>query len=160
MLRSIAGCLVLGVLALGGLTACVPAGEQPGPDTATSPAVSTPSAAPLPDDRSTVVPEPTPMGIEPVIVVAGIDVDGLHVSSSGYVAGVVEDGGLCTFVFAGGAAPVEVTSVGRADVRTTSCGLVQLPIEQLSRGSWTISLTYLSESAPSTVSEPIALEIP
>jgi hypothetical protein len=160
VVRTVAGCLMLGVLLAGGLTACVPTGEQHGSNAGPTPAASTSSTPPLPDDTSTVIPEPTPVGIEPVIVVAGIDVDGLHVSSSGYVAGVVEDGGVCTFVFAGAGSPVEVTTVGRADVRTTSCGLVQLPIDQLARGSWTVSLSYLSESAPSTVSEQTVLEIP
>lgn len=162
-MRNFGRSLVLVAVIVLGVSACVPTSSgdpKPTSSSSGSTAPSTSPGPPLPDDTSTVVPEPTPLEIEPVIVVAGIDVDGLHVSSSGYVAGIVEDGGTCTFTFSGSGASTDVSSVGRSDVRTTSCGLVQVPIEAFSRGTWTVMVTYSSEAVSATASEPTTLEIP
>ena len=117
-----------------------------------------------PTSSATAEPSPTPSetpddGTEAVITIAGIDVDGMNVSASGYVSGIVEDGGTCEFTFTGISGEVTVESTGIADVSVTSCGFVQAPSEQFVRGSWTVTLTYTSETTDS-VSEAVALEIP
>ncbi|MFO7690913.1 MAG: hypothetical protein R6W83_10245 [Cryobacterium sp.] len=102
---------------------------------------------------------------EAVISVAGVDVDGLNVSASGYVSGVVENGGQCSFLFIGGddgngAAMQQVaTATALANVTTTSCGLVQVPMTDLTPGTWQLVLTYSSD-ALNVSSAPTILEIP
>lgn len=103
---------------------------------------------------------PTPKAtIEPVLVVASVDTDGRHVSASGYVQGTVQDGKTCTFAFSHEGKSVRMTHEGLANRLTTSCGLVQVPIDQFVRGSWSVTLSYEAEgktitSAPSTVEIP------
>ena len=83
----------------------------------------TPSASPFP--TSSTSPSATAQADgdrEAVITVAGIDVDGRNVSASGYVSGIVEDGGNCLYTFTGITGEVTVESSGIADVVTTSCG--------------------------------------
>lgn len=110
------------------------------------------------------IPSPTPTGeagsgLEAIIVVAGIDTDGAHVSASGYVSGVIEEGGTCSFEFSNGIDTVLADTDGITDARSTSCGTVQVPAESFVRGSWTVTLSYASETAEA-VSEPVGLEIP
>lgn len=110
---------------------------------------------------TTPTPTPTKDPFSASVVVAGVDLDGQHVSVSGYVDGVAEDGGTCTFTMkpsAGGTA-VTVTSEGRANVTNTTCGTQQSPIANFSKGSWSVVLEYRS-SAASATSEPIEMEIP
>jgi len=139
------------------LAGCVAPSDAPVTPTAVAPS----TGSPLPDDPSTIPPKPTASGIVPAVTVAGVDVDGLTVSASGFVAGVSEDGGTCSFGFTSDAGQTaSVSSTGIVNVDTTSCGLVQLPISDFSRGSWTVVLTYTSLAAGDYVSEPIELDIP
>lgn len=107
-------------------------------------------------DKSTAVPTATP---DAVIVIAGADLDGLNVSASGYVAGAVENGGTCTFVFTRPEQLIEVISEAVANATTTSCGVVQAPISQFTKGAWQVTLTYVSDKLTVT-SPPTDLEIP
>lgn len=130
-----------------------------------------PGDAPSPSAHETL--KPTPPGtaadsgeaptpkttIEPVLVVSSVDTDGRNVSASGYVQGIVEDGKTCTFTFTGEGKTVRQVHEGSADRMTTSCGLVQVPIDQFVRGSWSVTLSYEAQgktfaSAPSTVEIP------
>lgn len=67
---------------------------------------------------------------------------------SGFVQAVEEDGGLCTFTLtpAGGGEPVSVSTSGVANVGTTSCGTVQVPVAKLSPGVWSAQLIYESDA--------------
>lgn len=120
----------------------------------------------LPSDLTTTLPdvtkspEPTAAPKEAVIVFASLDVDGANVSVSGYVSGVIENDGTCTFSFTDGATTVSATSVGIADRAQTSCGTVQVPIASFTRGSWTAALNYTSPSTPEVSSDTTPLEIP
>ncbi|TDW30691.1 hypothetical protein EDD25_2461 [Cryobacterium psychrophilum] len=96
---------------------------------------------------------------EAVISVAGVDVDGLNVSASGYVSGTIEDAGICTFTFTGLESETSATSTGRANASTTSCGFVQVSMSDLARGSWQVVLAYSSETL-TVSSQPMTLEIP
>ncbi|TFD44231.1 hypothetical protein E3T37_00220 [Cryobacterium sp. TMT2-10] len=122
--------------------------------------------SPSSDDRAVgggpakgIVASATPAPPEAVVVVAGVDVDGAHVSASGYLAGVVESGGECTFVFVQGDSTVKSSSESAVDRMSTSCGTVQVPIGGFSRGRWTVSLEYKSTNV-ATTSQPMNLEIP
>jgi hypothetical protein len=136
------------VAALTGCTAGAPAETDSAGKATASQQVATPSATPTP--------APT---IEAVLVVASVDVDGKHVSASGYIQGVIEDGGKCVFTYEREGATVTADHDGTADRMTTSCGLVQSPIEQFVRGTWNLTLSYdvhgkTYTSAPTTVEIP------
>lgn len=137
------------------MSGCSSTAAAPRPDhSAASSAEMKPSASAVPDSQIGST-------IEPVLVVAGVDVDGQHVTASGYVSGVVSNGGTCVFAFKGTAtgASVTVDSAGNADRMSTSCGMVQVPIARFDRGSWSVTLGYTSgnrvvESIPLTVEIP------
>lgn len=133
-------------------TAGCSAVPQPREETASLPTPSGTSSNEVEEYEATVP-------VQAVIVVAGVDQDGLGVSASGYVSGVIQSGGLCTFTFTGNGATVPVTSSGISDRMTTSCGIVQIPRDRLQRGSWTVTLTYELMTV-STMSQPMNLEIP
>ena len=141
--RAIVVAAAVSIALAGGLSACTPTvGITPSP---TSTAAD--DAAPSTD-----------VGVEAVIVVAGLDVDGANVSASGYVSGVVEEGGVCQFVFTGSSGEVTAESTGVYDANSTSCGLVQVPSSSFTRGSYSLVLKYSSPTTE-TVSEPMAVEI-
>lgn len=111
----------------------------------------------LPGKPST--PTPT-VAIEPVLVVASMDVDGKHLTASGYVQGIVKDGGNCTFRFTReGSTTVSIDNDAVADRGTTSCGAVQADAAQFTRGSWQVTLSYLS-NGKDYVSSPLTVEVP
>ena len=146
--RRIVGAVVTLVVGAVFLTACV--APSPDGDASSTPTVSqTPTTTPTmrPTVQPTNDPEPVPSGVEPVLVIAAADEGGKTVSASGYVAGVVEDGGACHFVFEANGKQISADSVGIPDVRTTSCGLVQVPIDGLGSGSWKITLEYTALDA-------------
>jgi hypothetical protein len=95
------------------------------------------------------------------VTIAAVDVDGLHASVAGYVTQVMEDGGRCEFRLSPDTAEAAVRIVGEsyANVESTSCGTLQVPIDELARGSWIVVLEYSSESL-NLQSEPVAMEVP
>ncbi|MFZ4893236.1 hypothetical protein ACL9RL_02170 [Plantibacter sp. Mn2098] len=147
--------VVLGLLlAAAGLTGCS-LFSDPDP---VSTAISTP-----PDvDKGTdapVAPEPTAKP-EPVIVFVQLDGDATHVLLSGYVAGVIENGGTCSWSLVNGASTQTVEAEGLSDRAQTSCGVSQIDTASLTPGTWTATLTYSSDSQQSITSTPSTLEIP
>ena len=119
-------------------------------------AADAPSA---PGKTASGTPSPAPT-IEPVIAVASVDVDGQHVTASGAVQGVVEDGGTCSFAFTHeGAETVTLENQGVADRSSTACGAVQPEIARFVRGPWSVVLTYTSP-AGTFHSQPQTVEVP
>jgi hypothetical protein len=121
-----------------------------------------------PDPVSTHQPTPHPSVSEtptggPIatVTIASVDTDGLHASVSGYVTLISEDGGKCTFVLTSGISGevVSVASDGHANVDSTSCGFVAIPIEKLQKGPWDVVLDYSSASGEFE-SLPAHLEVP
>lgn len=143
--------LAMTVALISGLTAC----------SAASPAPTTSAAQPMPTKPAQTPGDLPTQGstIEPVLVVASVDVDGQHVSASGYIQGVVEDGGSCVFSYEREGVKVTAERDGAADRMTTSCGLVQSPIGDFVRGSWTLTLSYETQGKTYT-SQPTTVEIP
>ncbi|WP_285041573.1 hypothetical protein [Plantibacter sp. LMC-P-059a] len=131
-----------------------------GPTTGTSsPSPTTSTLAP--GNESTAKGEdPTPVPPEAVLVFATVDADGAAVSASAYVAGVIENGGTCTFTFTAGDAVVTAEAEGLADRATTSCGTVQVPIDQFTSGPWSASVSYTSATISELASASSPLEIP
>jgi len=117
---------------------------------------------PIPSVSQTENPQDSQVApsIEPVIVVAGVDVDGKNVTVSGYVAGVLENGGVCTFSFVGQKPVASLQSTGIADRSSTSCGSVQAPIGEFTRGAWKVMMSYTTLSGDSFTSEPATVAVP
>jgi hypothetical protein len=141
----------VGALTVAVLTACSPTltGASSPASSSVSTASDTPSASATPDPVSAVV------------SIAGVDLDGKHVSVSGYVSGLIQDGGSCVFVATpkSGAAPITIPNTGIKNVMNTSCGTVQSPIANFSRGSWSVVLKYTSGKT-SVSSGAVEMEIP
>lgn len=123
---------------------------------------SAPSPHPSATSSPTGSPDDSQLGatMQAVMVVAGVDVDGKNVTVSGYVAGILEAGGECTYSFVGNTTVPSVESAGVADRNSTSCGSVQAPFDEFTRGTWKATLTYTALSGRTTVSEPLTMEIP
>lgn len=133
-----------------GLAGCFSGGPTSTSSTSSDSTASTPSPSPSPSVKITAQ-----------MTIASVDVDGQHVSVSGYVNGIVEDHGACTYTATSKAAgqSVEVAGEGVSNVRTTSCGTLAEPIASFSTGAWAVRLHYVSTSTDVT-SEPIEVEIP
>ena len=135
------------------LSACTAAGPTAG---------TTAPAPPTPSPTKTAAPgtgDATAGPIEAVLTVAGVDPDGQHVTASGYVQGIVEDGGACVFAFAGAGTAFTVQQAASADRMTASCGTVQVPIEKFQRGPWQVTVAMTIEGETHT-SQPITVEVP
>lgn len=143
-----------GILVVFGLAGCTFGGDTPDPtgsSTSIAPGVE-------PTDKGDATAEPDP--VDAVMSFAGVDVDGTQVSAAGYVQGLLENGGVCTFTFTGLGEPVSVASEGIADSSTTSCGTVSVPIAQLPSGTWSVTLSYTSAAAGTLTSSALTVEVP
>lgn len=156
MMKRTLGAPALGLaLVMGlGLAGCTFGGDTPEPSgSATSIA---PGVEPTDKGEETTAPDPA----EAVMSYAGVDVDGTQVSAAGYVQGLIENDGECSFTFTGPGDPVQVTAQGIADSRTTSCGTVAVPIAQLPSGTWSVSLQYTAADARTLTSTALTVEVP
>ncbi|RLP75994.1 hypothetical protein D9V32_07500 [Mycetocola tolaasinivorans] len=122
---------------------------------------------PLPSNQTSASPgtetETPEDSTDAVLVLASVDVDGANVSLSGYVNGIIEDGGSCTYELTSEEGTIEkVERAGAADRSTTSCGVGQIPVEKLPSGTWTARLVYqpVDGSAKPVTSAPESVEVP
>jgi hypothetical protein len=97
-------------------------------------------------------PQPTPKPSNAptaFVTIAQVNVDGRNLTVAGFVSGISEDGGTCTFAVTSTStgAVVKVKSTGIRNSGTTSCGSQLVPISELSRGAWSVVLQYQSDSA-------------
>ena len=74
------------------------------------------------------------------ITTAGLN--GKNVEVRGYISGIVQEGGTCTYTFTGNGTVVK-TSSGVADVSTTNCG-ISVPRTSLPGNSWKVLISYKS----------------
>ncbi|MDQ1581480.1 MAG: hypothetical protein QOD05_2255 [Microbacteriaceae bacterium] len=146
---------LVGALTIGTLTACTPAQAPAASSSSSSSSSSVSTATDSPPASAT----PDPVGA--VVSIAGVDLDGKNVSVSGYVSGVIQDGGSCEFVLTpkSGTAAVTIPNTGIQNVMNTSCGTVQSPISNFARGSWSVVLKYTSGKT-SVTSGAVDMEIP
>lgn len=110
--------------------------------------------------ESSPTPEPS-FGPNAVVSIAGVDVDGRNVTVAGFVSGVSEPAGTCRFVLTSGLTGVDVDAVttGQDNGSNTSCRAAQIPMEQVSKGPWSVVLHYTS-STVTLDSARVELEIP
>jgi hypothetical protein len=125
---------------------------------------STPSAAltPLPSPPSSSE-EPTPTdstaGV-PELVFTYLDIDSANntVEASGFIDGLVEEGGTCALALTSGFAERRVEGPSFADATTTQCGALTVSLDLLPAGEWTGTLSYESASY-SAESPPLTVEV-
>ncbi len=101
---------------------------------------------------------PTLKGASAQVSLAAVDPSTGGLIVGGFVTGVLEDGGECTFAVTppSGGAPQLVRTTGIANVDSTSCGTALIDASQVTSGTYTVVLTYRNHegqvaSAPSTV---------
>ena len=80
------------------------------------------------------------------------------VQVGGYVAGVVEEGGVCTLTLTKGGRSVTGTTEAVADASTTACGAVTVPGSKVSAGTWQAVLSYASAGHSGT-SDAVDVEV-
>ncbi|AGW40712.1 hypothetical protein O159_05170 [Leifsonia xyli subsp. cynodontis DSM 46306] len=124
-------------------------------------ACASPAVGPQPHPTKPVLDTPFESAtVEPVLVVASVDVDGKHVTASGYVQGVIEECGTCVYTFTRNGSPtITVEREAVADRATTSCGTVHPDAAEFARGSWSVALGYAVHGHDYR-STPVELEIP
>jgi hypothetical protein len=69
-----------------------------------------------------------------------------------YVAGVVENGGTCTYTFTSGSSKVTKQTKAVADATTTRCPTLDVAKSEFSVGNWSVSVSYKSLTAQGTSS--------
>lgn len=123
---------------------------------------STPNSPPPQEGTDGSSPTADPATPVAVVTIASVDVDGLHLTVAGFVTQVEESGGTCEFILTSavsGAKVVRVTK-GLANVVSTSCGTVQIPVTELSKGPWDATLAYTSGDVAPILSVAERVEIP
>lgn len=125
--------------------------------------------APDPEPTESAVPSPTSTPVQPdpeptraaaSVTLAAVDVDGLNLTVGGLVIGLDEEAGTCRYVLRSGLDGREVVkeTAGVSNAGNTSCGAVQVPIAELSKGPWTVVLEYAG--AEQLTSDPVEVEVP
>lgn len=132
-----------------------PSDPQPRPLTADEVAEPTPGQLVATDERA-----PTSGGeVSVQITQAGWGTSGTAVEVSGFVSGVVEDGGTCRVTLTHDGETVTGENAGLADATTTVCGVIEVGDVEMSSGWWQAVLSY--ESATSTgTSRPADVLVP
>jgi hypothetical protein len=162
------------VLAVAGSLVAValwfPGAESTDGAPAGAPAPTADPSEPLTADE---VPEPTPGQavatdakapasggvVNAVITQAGWGPSGTAVEVSGFVSGVVEDGGTCRVTLTRDGETVTAEHEGMADASTTVCGAIEVGDQEMTSGWWQAVLSY--ESATSAgASAPMDVLVP
>jgi hypothetical protein len=128
-----------------------PSMVAPSPETSTSaPATPAPSASAAPTDAATATPAPsastgtTRKAVTPFITSALWDTDGELLDVEGIVPKIVEDDGTCTLVARKGDTVRMVSQPAAPAASTTTCNPLQIPGSQLTAGTWTVTISYVS----------------
>lgn len=185
--RPIAALAVVGALSL--LAAGCSAGGDPDPTpsaTRSATASMTPSptptatatagtgepssgATPGDDDVPTAFPgsgqttepdtDPSDFPATAVVTFSGWDAGSKTLQAGGLVSGTTNTSGTCTFTAKKGAVSRTATSKAEASASSVNCAQVSFPANQVSTGTWSITLKY-SVGSKSTTSDPMTAEVP
>jgi hypothetical protein len=130
-------------------------GSSTAPTAPTAPRVTTPGEATATDE-----PAPTAGGkVNVVITQAGWGTSGTAAEVSGFVSGVIEDGGTCRVTMTHDGETVTAEREGLADATTTACGVIEIGDPDMASGWWDAVLSYESPTS-SGESEPVAVLVP
>jgi hypothetical protein len=133
----------------------------PPPVTETMPAAQPPAERTVPPPDEVAVDEPAPNtggSVGVALNYVGWEPSSEAVEASGFVSGVVEDGGTCRVTLTRGGETAVAEAPGLADATTTVCPGVSLG-GNLSAGTWTAVLSYESGTSTGT-STPLEVEVP
>jgi hypothetical protein len=94
------------------------------------------------------------------VTIATVDTSSGGLVVGGFVTGVLEDDGDCTFTAtpANGSPALVARTTGLANVDNTSCGSTTIPANQLSSGTYKVVLTYRNHNGM-VASAPLAVEV-
>jgi hypothetical protein len=127
-----------------------PSMVAPSPDASPADgATTTPGATTAPTDAATASPSPTPTAdarakVTPFITIAMWDRDSGLLDVEGMVPKIVEDDGTCTLVARKGDTVRMVSQPAAPSASSTICSPLQLKGSQLSDGTWTVTISYVS----------------
>jgi hypothetical protein len=113
-------------------------------------ASATPGATTAPTDAATASPAPTATPaagrktVTPFITIAMWDADSGLLDVEGMVPRIVEEDGTCTLVARKGDTVRMVSQPAAPSASTTVCSPLQLKGSQLSDGTWTVTISYVS----------------
>lgn len=152
---------LVATLALVGCTDSGPNEATPLPRVTVQVTVTPSPEASSASPSESAAPDTAQAPFQSVVNLASVSIDGTVVTVGGFASGIAEDGGRCTYSLTSVASGVTVTRAaeGIANVDMTSCGSLDVPITDLSRGTWNVTLTYESEEG-SGASLPLAVEVP
>lgn len=104
-----------------------------------------PSSAVSPSSEESSSPEASVhQGLE--VSISNVKVDSNSLTVWGVITDVVEDGGVCTATAVKGDETVHASDPGYSAGQSTSCGPVRIPLDELSEGTWGVTLQYESSS--------------
>ncbi len=157
----------IGEPAAGASSATPTPGATPAPSSGADPAGQDPV-----EDAGTTDSEPPAVATDPpvetapgsdlevVISFAAVEPGSDAVEASGFVPGLVEDGGRCVLVLGrAGQDDVSVEGEALADAGSTSCALLSVPLDRLVPGEWTARLDYRSDTSAGS-SSPQPVDVP
>ena len=126
-------------------------------------AVPSNSGSPAPTETASATPSASPSAAkgkaQVTFVDSGVDTAAGVIYAVASVAGVVQDGGLCTLTFIGAGKTKTVTGKAEANVTTTQCHPLELSMAGLPKGAGLITVTYDSPTHTGT-STAVAVVIP
>jgi hypothetical protein len=117
-----------------------------------APTTAAPGASAAPTDGATASPAPSASAtsgtsrttVTPFITSALWDSEGHLLDVEGIVPKIVEDDGTCTLVARKGETVRMVSQPAAPAASTTTCNPLQLPGSQLTAGTWTVTISYVS----------------
>jgi hypothetical protein len=163
----LAGLTMAAAMAAIGLAACTTGSQE---DVGASAASATPVGV-YGDPANPVRPEPTFVATDAPVTLAPTTDGDVFVTYSewnaqsgavevgGYLGNVSESDGTCNLTLTRGATSVETSGSATADASSTACGILTVPGDQLSAGTWTAVVTYESSSSRGA-SAPVEVEVP
>ncbi|WIB76345.1 hypothetical protein DEJ28_11790 [Curtobacterium sp. MCPF17_002] len=103
--------------------------------------------------------DPSEFPATALVTFAGWDTGSKTLQAGGLVSGTTDTSGTCTFTAKKSGVTRTLTSAAEASSSSVNCAQVSFPANQVSTGTWSITLEY-SVGSKSTTSDPMTAEVP
>jgi hypothetical protein len=103
--------------------------------------------------------DPSDFPATALVTFAGWDTGSKTLQAGGLVSGTTDTSGTCTFTAKKSGVTRTLTSAAAASASSVNCAQVSFPANQVSTGTWSITLEY-SVGSKSTTSDPMTAEVP
>lgn len=103
--------------------------------------------------------DPSDFPATAVLTFSGWDIGSKTLQAGGLVSGTTDTSGTCTFTAKKGTVSRTATSKAEASASSVNCAQVSFPANQVSTGTWSITLKY-TVGSKSTTSDPMTAEVP